>query len=114
MEELSTNLCRRKNKPVASGVVEAIIQILDRNTVDTDEKQLGCVQYVTNPSVKCRDTAGRAALHLFHQSETLFDPCCAETQGIQVSKRSQGNRQTLPSRPMAGASVGGAGHDDDD
>ena len=31
-----------------------------------------------------------------------------------MSKRSQGNRQTLPSRPMAAASVGGARHDDDD
>jgi hypothetical protein len=38
-----TYLCRRKNKPVASGVVEEIIQILDRNTVDTDEERSGCV-----------------------------------------------------------------------
>jgi hypothetical protein len=58
---------------------------------------------------------GQSCFHLFLQSEALFDPsCCAETQGIQVSKRSQDNRQTLPSHCMAAASVGGAGHDDDD
>jgi hypothetical protein len=61
MEEKSTSLRRRKNIPVASGVVKESIQILDRNTVNKDEKRLGCVQYVTYPSVKCQDTTGRAA-----------------------------------------------------
>ena len=46
------------------------------------------------PPCKVPTCNGQSCFHLFvhHQSETLFDPYCAETQGIQVTKSSQGNR----------------------
>jgi hypothetical protein len=49
----------KKNKCI--WCCQKIIQILDRNTVDMNEKRLGCVHFVTYPSEKCRDTTGRAA-----------------------------------------------------
>jgi hypothetical protein len=41
---------------------------------------------------------GRSCFLLFHEAETLFDPCCAEAQSIQVSVCSHGNRRAPPSR----------------
>jgi hypothetical protein len=41
---------------------------------------------------------GRSCFPLFHEAKTLFDPCCAKAQSIQVSVRSHGNRRAPPSR----------------
>lgn len=61
------------------------------------------------PPCKVTTCNGQSCFHLFHhQSETLFDPCCVEAQGIQVSKRYQGSRPAIPSSPVAGR-----GDDDD-
>jgi len=42
---------------------------------------------------------GQSCFLLFHEAETLFDPCCAEAQSMQLSVRAHGkNRQPPPPR----------------
>jgi SAP domain len=41
---------------------------------------------------------GQSCFLLFHEAETLFDPCCADAQHMEVSVRSHGNRHVLSSR----------------
>jgi hypothetical protein len=59
IEEFSTNLPLSKGNPVASGVVVLIIQ-LARDTLDMDERQLGCVQHVMFHFAKDQDSMDRA------------------------------------------------------
>jgi hypothetical protein len=57
---------------------------------------------------------GQSCFVLFHQSETLFDPCLAEAQGVQVTVRSHGNRRALPGRKAEPMVAGSSNSDDDD
>ena len=58
------------------------------------------------PLCKVARFNGQSISVLFHQAETLFDPCLAEMQGVQVTVRSHGNRRAIPSHSVAAASAG--------
>ena len=50
---------------------------------------------------------GQSCFLLFHEAETLFDPCCAEAQSMQLSVRAHSkNRQPPPPRPANNVSAG--------
>ncbi|KAI2503223.1 hypothetical protein MHU86_11246 [Fragilaria crotonensis] len=51
---------------------------------------------------------GQSCFLLFHEAETLFDPCGAEAQSLEVSVRSNGNRRAPPSRRTPELSAGSA------
>ena len=51
---------------------------------------------------------GQSCFLLFHEAETLFDPCGAEAQSLVVSVRSNGNRRAPPSRRTPDLSAGSA------
>ena len=66
------------------------------------------------PQCKVPRFNGQSCFVLFHQSETLFDPCLAEAQGVQVTVRSHGNRRALPGRKAEPMVAGSSNSDDDD
>ena len=59
------------------------------------------------PLCKVARFDGHRCFVLFHQSETLFDPCLAEMPVVQVTVRSHGNRRAIPLHSVAAESAGG-------
>ena len=52
---------------------------------------------------------GQSCFDLFHEAETLFDPCSAEAQSMQLSVRANGNRRPPQPRRVTNTSAGTAG-----